>query len=55
MPSRVSLTSVANRKTMDGLSFRVLLNENGAGRFELTNAQPGPNFALTVFWEARMA
>ena len=52
--SSVPLTSVPNRKTMDGLSFHVLLNENGAGRFGLTKAQPGPNFASGAFWEVQM-
>jgi hypothetical protein len=27
-----------NRKTLDGLAFSVLLNEDGAGHFELTKA-----------------
>ena len=43
-----------NRKTTGDFSFRVLLNEDGAGRFELTKAKSGPNFASGAFWEVQM-
>jgi hypothetical protein len=33
-----ALTAMQNRKTLDGFAFSVLLNEDGAGHFELTKA-----------------
>jgi hypothetical protein len=33
-----ALTAMQNCKTLDGFAFSVLLNEDGAGHFELTKA-----------------